>query len=167
MKTILVPTDFNLKSLLIIDALVAANPSNLLNIVFVHAFKISDSINDLLMLSRRNKDYEYISDEFYAQMTYYKQKYNNQIEAINVSYFYGSTTAAFRNFTENLEVDCIAYLNNYQFQPINKFSIDPSNLINRSKCEILVINPDAITGKENLFESKIEEQTIGVLSPQV
>lgn len=167
MKTVLVPTDFNLRSLIIVDALVATNSSESLKIVFVHAFKISDSISDLLMLSRRNKDYEHISDEFYAQMAMYKQKYASKIESISVSYFYGSTTVAFRNFTENLEVDRIAYLDNYQFKPINKYSIDPSNLISRSKCEVQVINPNAITTTENLYETKIQEAKVGVLSPQV
>lgn len=167
MKTVLVPTDFNLKSLSIIDALANANSSQPLKIILLHAFKISDSISDLLMLSRRNKDYEYISDEFYAQMARYKQKYTDKLESITISYFYGSTTAAFRNFTENLDVDTIAYLDNYQFKPINKFSIDPSNLINKSKCEILVLDPNQITTSENLFDTKIHENIAAPKTVQV
>ncbi|RZL41144.1 MAG: hypothetical protein EOO93_30225, partial [Pedobacter sp.] len=65
MKTVLVPTDFNLESTKIIDALVQDQPNEKLNIIFLHAFKLSDSITDMLMLSRRSRDYENVSDEFY------------------------------------------------------------------------------------------------------
>ena len=68
MKTVLVPTDFNLESTKIIDALVQNQGEENLNIIFVHAFKLSDSITDMLMLSRRSRDYENISDEFYQAL---------------------------------------------------------------------------------------------------
>jgi len=164
MKTVLIPTDFNLESLKVIDALVLTNQAETFKIVFIHAFKLSDSITDMLMLSRRSRDYEYISDEFYEQMNVYKEKFADQIHMIGVEYFYGSTAAAFRNFTENLAVDCIAYPVDYNFNPINKYSIDPKNLIERAKCEVLTFNINNIPAAENLYETKIPEKTFKILS---
>ena len=165
MKTVLVPTDFDLESLTIIDALALTNPSETLNIVLMHAFKISDSISDLLMLGRRSKDYEHVSDEFYTQMNLYMQKYKGKIERISIQYFYGNTVAAFRNFIENLEVSYIAYPIDYQFNALSKYSIDPRTLISRSKCDVLALATNDITAHENLYETKMpEEQLQGIVA---
>ncbi|RDC55459.1 hypothetical protein DU508_14320 [Pedobacter chinensis] len=162
MKTVLVPTDFNLESTRIIDGLTQTQPDETLNIIFVHAFKLSDSITDMLMLSRRSKDYENISDEFYQLLNEYKGKYSDQINTIGVEYFYGSTTAAFKNFIEAFDVDCIAYPKDYSFKPINKFSIDPKFLTARSGCETIELNIMTVHNQENLIETKIQENELQV-----
>lgn len=157
MKTVLVPTDFKLGSINIIDALVQNQRNETLNIIFVHAFKLSDSITDMLMLSRRSRDYENISDEFYQQLDLVKAKYANQIAAIGLEYFYGSTVAAFKNFIEAFDVDCIAYLNGYNFTPINKYSIDPKFLTGRAGCQVIELSSAAVLNTENLIDTKIQE----------
>ncbi|TCD11152.1 hypothetical protein EZ449_06560 [Pedobacter frigidisoli] len=157
MKTILIPTDFNLESTKIIDALVQNQPNETLNIIFVHAFKLSDSITDMLMLSRRSRDYENVSDEFYQQLNQSKSKYSAKINTIGIEYFYGSTVAAFKNFIEAFDVECVAYLKGYTFKPINKFSIDPKFLTARCGCEVLELNIMTVHSSENLIDTKIQE----------
>lgn len=157
MKTILIPTDFNIDSTKIIDALVQSQINKTLNVIFVHAFKLSDSITDILMLSRRSRDYENVSDDFYARLTQYKIKYAKNINSIGIEYFYGSTVVAFKNFIDAFNVDCIAYQKNYSFKPINKYSIDPKFLTARAGCEILELNIMTIHPQENLIETKILE----------
>jgi len=156
MKTVLIPTDFNLKSLNILEALVQQKTEKM-NIIFLHAFKLSDSITDMLMLSRRSRDYENVSDEFYNVLNQFKSKYPAQINCIGIEYFYGSTVAAFKNFLEAFDVDLIAYLKNYNFKPINKYSIDPKFLTERSGCEVLYLNTLTVHNTENLIETKIKE----------
>lgn len=160
MKTVLVPTDFNLESTKIIDGLTQTQPNETFNIIFVHAFKLSDSITDMLMLSRRSKDYENISDEFYQVLNNYKAKYANQINTIGIEYFYGSTVAAFKNFIEAFEIEAIAYPKDYTFKPINKFSIDPKILTSRSGCEVLELNIMTLHNQENLIDTRIEENQL-------
>ncbi|MGM9477537.1 hypothetical protein ACS5PU_13970 [Pedobacter sp. GSP4] len=157
MKTVLVPTDFKIASLNIIDALVLNQQNEKLNIIFVHAFKLSDSITDMLMLSRRSRDYENVSDEFYQKLNEAKAKYAQQINAIGIEYFYGSTVAAFKNFIEAFDVDCIAYLKGYDFTPINKFSIDPQILTARSGCKVILLNTLTVHATEKLIDTKINE----------
>jgi len=156
MKTVLIPTDFNLESLNILEALIQQKTEQM-NIIFIHAFKLSDSITDMLMLSRRSRDYENISDEFFSKINQFKDKYSSQINAIGIEYFYGSTVAAFKNFLEAFDVDYIAYLKNYNFTPINKYSIDPKFLTERSGCEVLHLNSLTVHSSENLIETKIQE----------
>jgi len=157
MKTVLVPTDFKLESIRIIDALVQHQKNETLNIIFVHAFKLSDSITDMLMLSRRSRDYENVSDEFYQQLNQAKAKYPNQINAIGIEYFYGSTVAAFKNFIEAFDVERIAYLKEYNFTPINKYSVDPKILTARAGCEVIQLNTLTVHASENLIDTKIHE----------
>lgn len=163
MKTVLIPTDFNLESLSILETLVQQKTEKL-NIIFVHAFKLSDSITDMLMLSRRSRDYENVSDEFYEKINQFKSKYANQVNCIGIEYFYGSTVAAFKNFIEAFDVDYIAYLKNYNFIPINKYSIDPKFLTERSGCEVLYLNTLTIHNSENLIETKIHEAQLQELN---
>lgn len=131
MKTILVPTDFSPSALDCIPALAAQYDTQKVSFVFVHMFKLSDSIGDLLMLSRRSREFEYISDEFYNSCTAYKSQYQN-IEAIKIEFFYGSTVSMFKNFLEANDVDCVLNLADCSCEKINKSSIDPATLINRS-----------------------------------
>lgn len=155
MKTVLIPTDFQLESLKVIDALIMANPGQQFKIVLFHVFKVSDSITDLLMLSRRSRDYEQISDDFYFELENYKKRYEGQLTNIEISYFYGTTVAAFRNFTDNINLDLIAFSSAYEFQAINKYSLNPTNLIERAKLVVVDLNTTYVTEPENLFESKI------------
>ncbi|MFC3559673.1 hypothetical protein [Pedobacter jamesrossensis] len=164
MKTVLVPTDFNLESTKIIDALVQNQGEEKLNIIFVHAFKLSDSITDMLMLSRRSRDYENISDEFYLAINNFKKQYPNQINCVGIEYFYGSTVAAFKNFIEAFDVQAVAYLKDYKFTPINKYSINPKFLTERSGCETIQLNVLTIHPTENLIETKIQETQLQELN---
>lgn len=164
MKTVLVPTDFNVESLKIIDSLVFTTKPESIGIIFMHAFKLSDSITDMLMLSRRSRDYENVSDEFYARMDAYKLKYPNHLEFIGIEYFYGSSAVAFRNFIEGVNADCIAYPKGYNFNAINKFSIDPSSLTKRCGCEVLEVDIHEFSKEENLFDTKMPAERINALT---
>ncbi|PWS31368.1 hypothetical protein [Pedobacter paludis] len=157
MKTILIPTDFNLESTKIIDALVKDQSNETLNIIFLHAFKLSDSITDMLMLSRRSRDYENVSDAFYQKLNEYKVQYSENVNSIGIEYFYGSTVSAFKNFIEAFDVECIAYPKNYNFNPINKYSIDPKYLTERAGCEVIQLDTNVVHTPENLIETRIHE----------
>lgn len=164
MKTVLIPTDFNVGSLSILDTLVLTNRPETISVVFLHAFKLSDSITDMLMLSRRSRDYENISQEFYDRIDHYKQKYPNDIQFIGIEYFYGSTVVAFKNFLERIAPSFIAYPKNYQFNPINKYSIDPVHLTNRCGCSVLELDAEEFANAESLYATKIPEKTTPILS---
>jgi hypothetical protein len=136
MKTILIPTDFSQRSLDCIPSLSLQYDTQKVSFVFVHMFKLSDSIGDLLMLSRRSREFENISDDFYNRCTTYKTQLKN-IEAIKIEFFYGSTISMFRNFLENHEVDCVLNPDECSYTKINKSSIDPLTLIEKSNLPMI------------------------------
>jgi hypothetical protein len=163
MKTVLIPTDFNVDNTKIIDAFSLNYNLDKVTFIFLHSYKLSDSITDMLMLSRRSRDYENISDEFYATLEHYKQKYPAMIKQIRVEYFYGSTVAAFKNFLEAFDVDAIIYPKDYAFIPLNKYSIDPKHLT--ARCGYPVNELDLnVVNTENLFETKMHEEPAKAIS---
>lgn len=136
MKTILVPTDFSAQAFKCIPSLCKQLQGEKLSIVFIHLFKLSDSISDLLLLSRRSKEYEHVSNDFYKQCEEIKTVYPS-IKAIRIEFFYGSTLSRFKNFIEANEIDFILHPADCSISKLNKSSIDPSVLMDRCSVPLL------------------------------
>lgn len=130
MQTILIPTDFSASTFDCMPPLCAQNHSEELTLVFVHLFKLSDSIGDLLMLSRRSREYEYVGDAFYQQCEALKVQYPN-IKSIKIEFFYGSTVVLFKEFLEFHEITGILHTSNCSWSSINSASINPNVLAHK------------------------------------
>jgi hypothetical protein len=154
MKTILIPTYFDQTCFAEIKDLIMNSIDEKVHLVFFHAYKLSDSISDLLMLSRRTSEYGQIPDEFHKACQNLKES-NDQVMSIKIEYFYGNTVAAFRNFVEANEITEVYYPKSYQFNPISKHSLDPAILL--SKCAI-----PAFKASPRLIRKVEEEISIAV-----
>ncbi|WP_442590335.1 hypothetical protein ACSBL2_03790 [Pedobacter sp. AW31-3R] len=172
MKTILIPTDFDQLSVhqskvilgkagneLVMTSYITDQGQTFkhekVRIIFFHAYKLTDSISDLLMLRRRTAEYGQISPEFHEACASLKADYEQAIYSIGIEYFYGSTMAAFRNFVEANEVDAIFYPEDYNFQKISRYSLDPELFLKRSG--LPVIKPLELTVPA-VEKSRSEEQ---------
>jgi len=144
MKTlnIIIPSDFTLSSLNIIPVLAERYPDQKLNISLVHFLQLSDSISDLLLLSRRSREYQLISDEFYAGCTMLKNDYAGQIETITPDFFYGNTVAVFKNYLEEKEIGLIAMPENHSYARLTPNSFDPTILMQRSGYKIITLKAE-------------------------
>jgi hypothetical protein len=140
MKTVLIPTDFELASLKYLPEVTNRYYPQKLNIVLVHMIKMTDSITELLMLSRRRTEYKKITPEFLKVFNDFKTNHSDVIENIRIEFFYGSTVAAFKNFLEANAIEEVINVTNYEFKLPTKQSIDPTALIN--KCGQKTINID-------------------------
>jgi hypothetical protein len=149
MKTILIPTDFDEVSVLRTHDLLKSLKNESVKIIFFHAYKITDSISDLLMLSRRTTEYGQIPESFHRACYDLQKAFKNRIALMSIEYFYGSTMAAFRNFAEAHNVSHIHYPEAYQYQKISKYSIDPLTFLNRSGFPMLAIEAEPVL-QENL-----------------
>ncbi|RFZ85948.1 hypothetical protein DYU05_10290 [Mucilaginibacter terrenus] len=139
MKTILIPTDYQPDALKCIQGITNQVRGEGINLVFVHMFKLSDSENDLLMLSRRSREYERVSDEFYKQLRDIRAQ-NPQIYNVKLEFLYGSTLGMFRNFLDANEVDMILESESCSFGAIHKSSINPDVLVQKSGLPVLKLN---------------------------
>ncbi|WP_183558041.1 hypothetical protein [Mucilaginibacter sp. SP1R1] len=143
MKTLLIPTDFTYQSLQSIPLIAQQYYPEKLDIILVHMLKITDSISELLMLSRRSAEYRQIPDNFYIRCRELEKDYSHLINRIHIDIFYGSTVAVFNNYLDAHNVDgIVASHDNYQM--LFKNSIDPDVLI--EKCGTRVITVQEIPG---------------------
>ena len=157
MKNILIPTDFNPASLACISDLCRQNQDHDLQLTFIHFFKISDSISELLMLSRRNREYEYISDDFYHTCDSLKATFPN-VKAIKIEFFYGSTLRILKIYLEENLINAVLDLQNCSLKPLNKLSVNPHNLIGKSGLEVIEIAPELReTTNTYVFEQQLTE----------
>lgn len=140
MKNILIPTDFNVNALTCIEDLCLQHENSQFELTFIHLFKVSDSITELLMLSRRNKEYDYVSDEFYQACEKVRARYP-QIQSIKVDFFYGSTLSMFRNYLDAHGIDGVLDLKRCSLKPLNKMSVNPELLIQKCGLKVLELQP--------------------------
>jgi len=142
MQTILIPTDFSASTFNCIPALCEQYREKQLNLVFTHIFSLSDSITDLLMLSRRNKEYQYVNDAFYKACNQIKQEQGN-VASINIEFFYGSTLSTFKDFLNGQGVDAILNPDNCSFSKLNSQSTDPKAFIERVSLPVVLVSKNA------------------------
>jgi len=106
-------------------------------------FKLSDSISDLLMLSRRSREYEFISEEFYAGLKALKQECG--VKLVKIEFFYGSTLKVFKHFLESNEITHILDATNHPVSLLNKASIHPSEFIHKCGIPLLMVEKTALS----------------------
>lgn len=136
MKTILIPTDYQASSLDCIHSVCRQLKDEQLNLIFVHVFKLADSFSDVITLSRRSREYEKVSGEFYRYCNVLRAQYS-QIQNIKIDFLYGSTLSMFKNFIESNEVDMVLDTDGCPFTPIHNFSVHPALLIQRSGLPVI------------------------------
>ncbi|MCE7043519.1 hypothetical protein [Dyadobacter sp. CY312] len=144
MKTIVIPSDFSLDSVQVAEAIVR-NEKNEVRIIFTHLFYVADDIQDLLFLSYRKKEYEFVSDEFNREVSILKSMHPHLV-SVKTEFFYGGKLAGFKNFLDYNEADGIAYSESYGIPKLSKSSIDAMPVLRKSG--IRLINTDAINEAE-------------------
>ncbi len=156
MKTIVIPTDFNLKSLTCIETLCKQEPETQFRLIFIHLFKMSDSITELLLLSRRNKEYDYVGEDFYAACEALRLRFP-QVADIKVDFFYGSTLSMFRNYLEAHGITAVLDLKACSLKPLNRMSVNPESLFQRCGLDVIALQPVKETSKIYKQEMLLEE----------
>jgi len=160
MKTVLIPTDFELASLDCLSEVTNRYYPEKLNIILVHMVKMTDSITELLMLSKRRVEYENITDEFKETFNDFKQNNNHLVSGIRIEFFYGNTIAAFENFLEANDVDEIINIKNYNFKLTTKNSIDPTILVKKISHKAITIDFNLIKKPYSVASKTIVEQSV-------
>ena len=147
MKTILIPTNYQASSLESVRDICELLKEDEIKLVFVHMFKLSDSIGEMLMLSKRSREYEKVSDDFYKGCVALRNEYDC-VKAIKIDFLYGSTMSIFRNFLEDNEIDLVLDAKCCSYSKIHKSSVDPTILV--EKCALPVINSNHYKKKQEM-----------------
>lgn len=116
-KTILFQTDFSLESLKGVKKILAdSTHDSRFDIILLHGFRLSDSINELLFFSKHQTIKKLSNSTFTDAHKVLLNKYSSKISSFRIDLFTGWNMAAFSNFLEANQVDCIYQTNHHVFQ---------------------------------------------------
>lgn len=97
-ETILIPTDFTIASLNLLKQALSDKADNKRNYIIVFEHNLSDSITDLLFLSKASLIDSCSNETFNEGLEILKNRYSDSIDTLRIEPFYGFTKSAFRNF---------------------------------------------------------------------
>ncbi|KAA3439501.1 hypothetical protein [Rufibacter hautae] len=137
---VLIPSNFKADSLHCLPELSEIFPGLPLKVIFFHAFGLSSSITELLMLSRRTKEEELVSSRF-TSLCRQAQQEGDWVQAIEHTWFYGTTMAAFKNFLNANEISFIAVPANFRHQALGKLSQNPMLFLEKCGLPVIAVAP--------------------------
>ncbi len=137
MKQILIPTDFSLSSLDLVEQTAETLNADRMNIILFHVFDMPSGIRDLLFVNKSIHHTRLMTDQFMAKCEALKKRYTFNINSITVQYVYGDTRAVFRSFLSACGADMIVYPESINLQLTHPQSIHPGKLIAKSKMPLL------------------------------
>lgn len=135
MHNILLPTDFSIHSLRPIRE-IAETISEKQNIFLFHAFDMPESLLDAIQKSGFRSHARFITDELRMKCKSIKLSHSN-IGNIYFRIMYGSTVAAFKNFIEANQISLIVLPKDYEYKPLVRESVDPTQMIKKSGVNVL------------------------------
>ncbi len=141
MNTILIPTDFTVGSLELMNIL-ARNTENKLNFILFHAFDMPGSLVEAMSRAGINSHNKLITENLRLACKRIKAN-NSNIANISFRNMYGTTIAAFKNYAEANAIDMIALPPDFRFVHITRDSVDPTRMFKKSGLPLLT-DPDLI-----------------------
>jgi len=157
MKNILIPTDFSIKSLKLVQAAAERGREEMLNIYLVHALEPDHSISGLLMPGKRQKAQQLCTQEFREACDILRNKYASIIGKLVVEFYYGTSRSYRDNFLEARGIGEILFLDGYTLQKPSPASRDMQQLFAGSPCAVIREKAAAVTGKVFAEEDSLSE----------
>ncbi|HVI47216.1 MAG TPA: hypothetical protein VM802_20225 [Chitinophaga sp.] len=133
MKNILIPTDFSIRSLGYVHSVIAMHPHEQVNIIFMHALEMPDSLFDLITFTRNSRHIDLITADFKDGYEIIRNKYSSAIKQLKVEFFHGNTRMAFRNFLLAQNIDVIMLPEDHDYNAPSARSYNPEKLIRKCK----------------------------------
>jgi hypothetical protein len=130
MKNVLLPTDFSIESLELIDK-TAKSIADKLNIYLFHAYEIPSGSNKTI--AQKNN---LITEQLRQRCRRIKAN-NKNICNISVKLMQGASHAIFSNFTNNHKIDVLVMPHKYVYIPPTAESVSPIKLFRKSTIEKL------------------------------
>jgi hypothetical protein len=137
MKQILIPTDFSLSSLDLVEQTAETLNADRMNVILFHVFDMPSGIRDLLFLNKSIHHTNLVSDQFMVKCEALKKRYPFNIHSITLQYVYGDSKSIFKSFLAACGADMIVCPDHLKLRLTHPSSVDPSRLIARCKVPLL------------------------------
>jgi hypothetical protein len=131
-KRILIPIDFNVESLNTLKRALDGLGDTEVEVVLMYSEYLSDSITEMLFYSPDEKRKEMVTPIFKEALTILKNRYERMLLSINIEFFHGYGTGAFKSFVEGQKIDIIFIPKNYTWKPL-KNGFNPIPIIKKAK----------------------------------
>jgi len=105
MRRILIPTDFTINSLQLVEYAILNFPDTKLDIVLIAGYRLPDTRWGVTHFHEREKIREQVSGKFKEAKRRIVLEHKNAIETISFELFTGVNSFAFQNFLEQINVD--------------------------------------------------------------
>jgi hypothetical protein len=141
-KTILIPTDFTVKSLNLAKIALQKNHGSeeKLHIILVHGIMASTSITELLFYSKSRMLRSLETPEFQASCKLLLGKFDEKIERMTLDLFSGYNQVAFENYLEANQVQEAYIPSTYKLKLVNSSSFDLIPYFTKSKLPLIKVD---------------------------
>lgn len=129
MKRVLIPTDFSIKSLQLLDYAILNYPKEQLSLVLVCGYRIKESLWDMRNFSEQREINKLCSEEFTKSKRTFLREHRDVVDRLNIHLFSGHNMFAFKNFLKqnDLQDGIITDSQFLSYEKTNTF--DPSHLM--------------------------------------
>jgi hypothetical protein len=135
MKNILIPTDFTLQSINMLDNYLESIHQKNINLVFFSVFALPESEQDIVGSSAK-PHLQVMNEPFRKACKKLKAKYDDTIATIQYKYLYGNSRQVFNNFLEYNKIDLI-FCPYQHFEFPHKKCMDPLPIIKAVKIPVI------------------------------
>lgn len=162
-RTILIPTDFSIESLIPVKQVALLSNYNDIEIVFMFCDLLPGSITDLLFYTPAKVIGQYSNKEFEEACSIIMNKYASKISNMRTEIFHGTSDAAFENFVSGNKIDEIIFPKNYVLKE-HRNGFNPLPYIKNSylpcrEVEWKVNNPHETASLSTLFMEGMPSKT--------
>jgi DNA polymerase elongation subunit (family B) len=146
-KTILIPTDFTVRSLNLVKIALQKNyqSQEKLRIILVHGIMAPTSITELLFYSKAKELEELENAEFQASCKLLLGKFDEKIERMTIDLFSGFNQSAFENYLDANRVDEAYIPANYKLKLTSRSSFDLIPFFSKSKLPLTRIDLEGLS----------------------
>ncbi|MBK7884605.1 MAG: hypothetical protein IPJ81_13105 [Chitinophagaceae bacterium] len=148
MKKILIPTDFTVKSLILVRETIEQATEEKIQIVLVHGIQPPSSITELLFFSKSKLINSLQTEEFINACKLIKSKYQSRISSMYVDIIMGNNRSYFHNYLTGNQIDEIYFPLNYKMAVKHPLSFDIIHLL--KKCPIKSTALDCLQNPVNI-----------------
>lgn len=143
-RNVLIPTDFTIKSLSAVQALLSMEQECEMNVVLLHILKLENSVIELLFMNQFVKPYTLVSDEFEEACEVLKKKYQSRLLSLNIRFAYNDGKAYLKNVLESEAIDEIVLAETIDLDMPSKRSVEMPSLLKKLGYPIYNIPEDKI-----------------------
>lgn len=105
MKKVLIPTDFSVDSLQLIEYAILNNPNSKLHIILVAGHKLPNTRWAITYFCEKEELYKHFTDDFITAKRSLMLEHQKSIETIRFKLYTGKNSFAFQNFLDQIEAD--------------------------------------------------------------